>query len=286
MGQVMDGGSGHCLCGKIRYAFDGEPNWQGHCHCESCRRATGSGIASFLGVSDGRWRWTGDQPAAFASSAGAVRYFCPKCGTPIAYRGDRWPDEIHFHAGTLDDPASFAPTSHDHADERLRWVPIEHGQPQVVVLRRFGPDENPAPVLRLIREAFSPMDGRIDPPSSAHRLDADEMRRIAGKAEIWVIEDPARVIATVTLSLHTDRVQLGKMAVAEAHRGKGLARILVEHAERRARALDRLALELQSRVELTENHAVFARLGFREIARTAHPGYDHPTSITFRKPIG
>jgi hypothetical protein len=34
---------------------------------------------------------------------------------------------------------------------------------------------------------------------------------------------------------------------------------------------------------LTANHGAFARLGFREMARTAHDGYDRPTSITMRK---
>ena len=43
------------------------------------------------------------------------------------------------------------------------------------------------------------------------------------------------------------------------------------------------ALELQTRIELTGNHAAFRRMGFVETARTAHPGFDRPTSITFRK---
>ena len=45
------------------------------------------------------------------------------------------------------------------------------------------------------------------------------------------------------------------------------------------------ALELQTRVELGANHAAFQRLGFVEVGRTAHDGYDRPTSITFRKSL-
>jgi hypothetical protein len=44
-------------------------------------------------------------------------------------------------------------------------------------------------------------------------------------------------------------------------------------------------LELQTRVELEENHAAFRAMGFAEAGRTAHPGYDRPTSITFRKDL-
>jgi hypothetical protein len=56
-------------------------------------------------------------------------------------------------------------------------------------------------------------------------------------------------------------------------------------AEACARSLGRTALELQTRVELTGNQAAFARLGFRETGRTAHEGFDRPTSVTMRKEI-
>ena len=54
-------------------------------------------------------------------------------------------------------------------------------------------------------------------------------------------------------------------------------------AEDLARERGKDAIELQTRIELTANHAAFARLGFRETERTAHEGYDRPTSITMRK---
>ncbi|TIX14256.1 MAG: GNAT family N-acetyltransferase, partial [Mesorhizobium sp.] len=37
------------------------------------------------------------------------------------------------------------------------------------------------------------------------------------------------------------------------------------------------------RIELDGNHRAFVRLGFDETERTAHEGYDRPTSITMRK---
>jgi hypothetical protein len=45
------------------------------------------------------------------------------------------------------------------------------------------------------------------------------------------------------------------------------------------------ALELQTRIELTENHALFRHLGFVQTAATAHPGYTRPTTLTFRHPL-
>lgn len=52
-----------------------------------------------------------------------------------------------------------------------------------------------------------------------------------------------------------------------------------------ARSRNKPAIELQTRIELTVNHATFAGLGFRETERTAHDGYDRPTSITLRKEL-
>ena len=44
-------------------------------------------------------------------------------------------------------------------------------------------------------------------------------------------------------------------------------------------------LELQTRVELVENQAAFLAMGFVEVGRTAHKGYDRPTSITYRRAV-
>lgn len=57
----------------------------------------------------------------------------------------------------------------------------------------------------------------------------------------------------------------------------------MEIAESIARENDRYCLELQTRVELIENHNIFTTLGFEKVAESAHPGYSRPTSIIMRK---
>lgn len=122
--------TGRCLCGDITFRCTAAPLWQAHCHCESCRRATASPFTSFLGIADGHWEWTGAVPAGHASSPGVRRDFCPRCGTPMAFRADRFPGEIHFYAATLDRPEAFAPTCHYHAAEMLPWVHLSDGLPR------------------------------------------------------------------------------------------------------------------------------------------------------------
>jgi hypothetical protein len=122
--------TGRCFCGAVRYACDAAPLWSAFCHCESCRRATSSPITAFFGMADGHWRWTGAAPATFASSPGVWRDFCPTCGAQMSYRSTRFPDEIHFYAASLDDPAAYAPENHVFTAEALPWIHLADGLPQ------------------------------------------------------------------------------------------------------------------------------------------------------------
>jgi ribosomal protein S18 acetylase RimI-like enzyme len=149
--------------------------------------------------------------------------------------------------------------------------------------RRLSPTDDMAPVHALLVAAFAYMDGVIDPPSSLARMNPVDLAALAERAEVWVIGTPP--MACVVLTPQPDTLYLGKLAVAGDARGRGLARALVELACNRARAQGLPSVTVQTRVELTANHAAFVRLGFVETGRTAHPGFDRPTSITFRRGV-
>ena len=146
---------------------------------------------------------------------------------------------------------------------------------------RLGPSD-PAlqAVLTLIQSSFAFMEGRIDPPSSMQNLTLGSVSKQAETGEIWGIGHPVQ--ACVFLTPKPGSVYLGKLAVAPNARRQGLAHRLIGLAAARAAVLRCSFVELQTRIELVENHATFEALGFREVGRTAHPGYDHPTSITYR----
>ncbi|MCX8507615.1 MAG: GNAT family N-acetyltransferase [Rhodobacteraceae bacterium] len=127
------------------------------------------------------------------------------------------------------------------------------------------------------------MQGRIDPPSSANRLTVAELTTQARTGEIWVMEDLGRIIACMILTPAPGHLSLGKLATDPAFRRRGLARQMIRHAESRARAQALPALQLETRLELEENHQAFRTLGFAETARSSHPGYDRLTSIVFTK---
>lgn len=122
---------GHCLCGEVTYEYEGPENWRAHCHCESCRRNTSSAFTTFMGVPRSACRFTGRPLSVYVSSPGVRRLFCSNCGTPMAYETDRYPDEIHLYAASLENPENFEPRFHVHYAERLSWADINDG------LRRY-----------------------------------------------------------------------------------------------------------------------------------------------------
>lgn len=140
-------------------------------------------------------------------------------------------------------------------------------------------------LLALIRRAFAYMDGVIDPPSSAHRLTVESLREKAKVEAGFLAMQDDRIVGCIFAAEHAWHFYVGKLAVEPGLQGRKIGRELMGAAEALARSAGKPALELQARVELTGNHAAFGRLGFIETERTAHAGYDRPTSVTMRKTL-
>ncbi|MDX1711141.1 MAG: GFA family protein [Rhodovibrionaceae bacterium] len=121
---------GHCLCGDVVFEYSGPEIWCGHCHCESCRRATASGFTTFVGVPSEACRFSARQPRAYVSSEGVRRTFCGRCGTPISYESRRFPGEIHLYAANLERPEDVRPAFHVHTAEQLGWIALDDALPR------------------------------------------------------------------------------------------------------------------------------------------------------------
>ena len=128
--HFMEPTRGRCLCGQTQFEFIGSPNWCGHCHCETCRRNTSSPFTTWLGVPKQFCRLIGKPPRAFSSSEGVRRLFCEECGTPMAFESEKWPDEIHLYAASLEDSANVVPQFHVHFAEKVPWIEISDALPR------------------------------------------------------------------------------------------------------------------------------------------------------------
>jgi predicted GNAT superfamily acetyltransferase len=132
------------------------------------------------------------------------------------------------------------------------------------------------------------MEGRIDPPSSLNAMSEDDLREKAKRETLILALDADAndaLVGCAYADLRPNCVYIGKLAVAAQARGNGVARALLSAADTHARAHGRNLLELQTRVELTENHATFASLGFRKTGETAHEGYARATSVTMQRAV-
>jgi hypothetical protein len=122
--------TGHCLCGEVRFAVEGEVHARNHCHCEGCRRATSSPFTTWFTVERGALRWTGVVPQSFASSPGVLRHFCARCGSPMGYETADRPGQFDLYAASLDDHSGFEPQFHSFWDERVTWVALADDLPR------------------------------------------------------------------------------------------------------------------------------------------------------------
>lgn len=102
--------TGGCLCGSIRYEIEGEPFRVANCHCDDCRKATGSAYATNLFYKETQITLLQGTPKKFQHTAdsgnGMTKEFCGDCGSQVFGTGTLRPGVKHVKVGTIDD-ASF-----------------------------------------------------------------------------------------------------------------------------------------------------------------------------------
>jgi len=140
-------------------------------------------------------------------------------------------------------------------------------------------------LLDLILASFAYMDGRIDPPSSALSLTPQSLREKARNEIGYIALDGDKIVGCIFCRAEPDTLYIGKLAVLPDTQGKGIGRRLLAMAEMAAHNLGLTALRLETRIELTENHATFVSWGFVKTAENRHAGFAHTTSIEMRKSL-
>ena len=113
---------GRCLCGAVEFETRGAPRFISNCHCESCRRAASASSVAWAGFADADVTFSGAAPAIYASSPGVERSFCPRCGSTLAYRGERWKGETHLPVCAFENASELAPQSDFYVEEMLPWA--------------------------------------------------------------------------------------------------------------------------------------------------------------------
>lgn len=98
--------TGRCLCGKVTYVATGPPVVVAQCHCEECRRLSGTGHTMGAMFTSDAVAMNGKLSEFSYSSdkkSQVTRAFCAHCGSPIYGKNSRLPDHLTLTLGTMDD---------------------------------------------------------------------------------------------------------------------------------------------------------------------------------------
>lgn len=124
--------TGQCLCGGVKYTICSEPSLMGQCHCDDCRRSTGTGHGSlaFFMREDVQIEGETTCYASKTDSGSTVtRHFCPTCGTTVFSENSHSKNSIGIPVGTVDDSSWFKPEFIVYNKRKPNWDFMDESVP-------------------------------------------------------------------------------------------------------------------------------------------------------------
>jgi hypothetical protein len=117
--------SGQCLCGAIEIEVDIPAFWAWHDHGAPSRIAHGAAYATYIGCWRKHVRVTKGEEAIrrYVDKAhGAVRSFCPHCGTPLIYERGKSARMINLPRALFTGRTGREPRYHLNIEEQRDWI--------------------------------------------------------------------------------------------------------------------------------------------------------------------
>ena len=145
---------------------------------------------------------------------------------------------------------------------------MQEGRSATIRPARIG---EAAIIAAIVNQAYAPYVARIGKPPGP-MLDDYAQRVAAGQA--WVLERDGEIIGILVLIEQSDQFLLDNVAVRPDCHGGGHGRALVAFAEDEARRRGWREIRLYTHALMTENQAIYRRLGFVDTGRVTEKGYD------------
>ena len=119
--------TGSCLCGSVNYKSNSDPLVIQNCHCDQCRKATGSVYLTNLFIKEENFEITGEvNNYTHLSDAGnnMTKYFCPKCGSQVFGKNSGRPGIITIRSGTVNEKDIIKPIRNLFLKSKVPSTPI------------------------------------------------------------------------------------------------------------------------------------------------------------------
>jgi N-acetylglutamate synthase-like GNAT family acetyltransferase len=126
-------------------------------------------------------------------------------------------------------------------------------------------------VAACVRHAYARYEGRLPRPPKPVLADYAVVVR---ETMTWLLESAGECVGVVVLIEKSDHLLLDNVAVAPEWQGRGLGRRLLELAEAEARRLGLPEVRLYTHALMTENRALYTRIGYQEYDRREVGGRD------------
>jgi hypothetical protein len=133
--------SGSCLCGAVTYTCTSNPVLSGNCHCLDCKKASGSGYAPTLFVSENAISIAGEvkyYERIGNSGKQARRGFCPHCGSQLFGKTETMPGLLAIRAGSLTDLSQYKPQADIFTSRAPAWDCMDISLPKFAEMPPVG----------------------------------------------------------------------------------------------------------------------------------------------------
>jgi ribosomal protein S18 acetylase RimI-like enzyme len=111
----------------------------------------------------------------------------------------------------------------------------------------------------------------------------DDYAQLIANQRVTVAETHGTIVGVIVLATSDERFLIDNVAVDPSHRGKGLGRALLEFAEAEARRAGFDSIYLYTHEMMTENLAIYKRLGYVEYDRRSQGEF---SLVYMRKHLG
>ena len=150
---------------------------------------------------------------------------------------------------------------------------------------REAVDDDLSAALAVLHAAFEEYRAWLDPPSGVHRETLESLRAYLERGHLTLALLEHGSVGCVLYHAEVDHMYFGRLSVLPAFRGRGIARMLIDHVEACARDLGLPRVRLSVRVAQPHNRAYYERMGYRFIEARSHAGYAQPTFVVLEKAL-